>query len=383
MAFLNMKSILIVLTIIYYSLAVVAQIPVKLKATITLNGEIGDLGFSPDNSTLATTVEEKTEIRLWETNNGLLKANFSGNDDPFRRNPLEGLSYPSHFKVGASYFSFSPDGRFLAVAAMLGREVRVWRLDSGERYITIGPVNDMQQLEFSPDSKLLAMAAGEQGLRILDVSPRKLLDIQYNLRRVKTVFAARFIENGQVLMIGIESLDKRNTGMYYFEWKTGKLKAMVSRPIPLRPYEISLDGRRSAILNDNNELEITDPLADSPVITIRGFKAKVWDLEFSNDGRTVAIQCEDNSLKLWDTKSGILQSTIGVTEKVRILFSTKDNLVLTAGPSGLKLWDTKTGKLQESLGDSFLPVAFSYDGKLLATAGKKRTVLVWEVPNGE
>jgi WD40 repeat protein len=374
------KSILFCLILITCSPPTVfPQSKIQLRTTINLKGELSDVGFNIDGTLLATTSGGKAEVTLWDVKTGMLKAKLSGNDDPFYKG-LQGYSYPTRFTTGPNYSRFSSDGRFLAVAARMAREVRVWDLEKGKRHFTLTSLNDMQGLEFSPDGRILALAAGFQGLQLLDLNAGKILSPRYDLKRVNSVYDVAFIQGGEIIMVGIDSGEKGKTGLYFFEVDTGKLRAMI--PTSREGHSVSAlsqDGRKLALYRDNN-IEVSDPLTHRPLATIKGIKGKIFNLDFSWDGKTIAAQADDNALQLWDAESGALKATISVSEKVSFRFSPRGNLILTAGASGVKIWSGITGEFQQTLSEAFLPLTFCADGTLLVTAGKQRTALLWEIP---
>jgi WD40 repeat protein len=64
-----------------------------------------------------------------------------------------------------------------------------------------------------------------------------------------------------------------------------------------------------------------------------------------------------------------------------VAFSPDGKRLATAGRHGLTVWDTATGREEHKFPEGSRPV-FSPDGKRLAAIGTERTILVWEVASG-
>ena len=123
-------------------------------------------------------------------------------------------------------------------------------------------------------------------------------------------------------------------------------------------------------------------------------KEPVFAAAFSPDGKLLATAGRDGLVKLWDPATGKERLTFkGHTSYVNCVAFSPDGKVVASGqgqrfvPGEVKLWDPTTGKELASLeakkgggahADAVTAVAFSPDGKTLATAGTDGLVRLWD-----
>ena len=112
---------------------------------------------------------------------------------------------------------------------------------------------------------------------------------------------------------------------------------------------------------------------------------KIRFLAYSPDGKTVALACEENTVKLWDVAGGKVKSTWTAHEGSiwHVAYSPDGKTLASAGSESakdesVKLWDPVTGKQKALLKEQREPLAFSRDSKILATAAFGKVVL-WDV----
>jgi serine/threonine protein kinase len=122
--------------------------------------------------------------------------------------------------------------------------------------------------------------------------------------------------------------------------------------------------------------------------TINGHSDWVFTVAFSPDGEMLASGSFDNTIKLWEIKTGNLIKTLeGHTYWVNSVAFSPDGEILASGSWDwtIKLWDIKTGKLLKTLKghtDAVNSVAFSPDGDILASGSEDNTIKLWEIKTG-
>src|SRR5262249_54428654 len=129
--------------------------------------------------------------------------------------------------------------------------------------------------------------------------------------------------------------------------------------------------------------------------TLQGHTSSVHSVAFSPDGKTLASGSGDETIKLWDVATGKEQATIKGHSDVDSVAISPEEGTLAAGSGGVvggvisgevKLWDVATDKERATLKGhtgSVNSVAFSPDGKTLASGDSVGTIKLWDVATGE
>ena len=371
-------------------------------------GSASVVAFSPDSKTLASGHGEA--IRLWDVANGTTRATLRGPNG------------------GVMALSFSRDGTL--ASAQDDGTVKLWDMSAGQEQGTFtGHRGGVDSVAFSPDGKTLATGGGDSTVKLWDVSTRKE---RYAVKSKsenqpdtvhcvawspdgKTLFSAsddRTIKlwdtaSGKeasslkghtfpIVSVAISPDGKTLASGAIFEktvrlWDvpTGKEKEGLKHVFPVRYFAWSPDGKTLASASmgtvtfwdvaKGTEKFVHKPPRDSPT---RDSDAVVW----SPDGKTLAVLSSNwGTVQFWDGETGKEKHGVGGDHRdnLRCMAFSRDSKRLAVGGSKvIWLWNLETDEEPTKLfgpGPYVRSVAFSPDGKILASGGVGDSVLLWDV----
>ena len=316
------------------------------------------LVFSPGGQSLAAV--NRYRIMLWQADSG---------------KPLQATQEPTS---GVSLMAYSPDGKKLAVAYG-DNEVRLW--DTKKRQgLSRGQAGDIQQgrivsLWLGPKDRMLAVTIDPANLRLWEVGRKKELG-----RLPQGWWGAAIAQEGAAVIIPIPE------GLALWDPARGDILRKFIDKHPPRSFALSANGKFLA--SGGNGISIWDLRFATPLSRFGEEKGRTGYVAFSPEGRTVLSQYENsfpNRLFLWEAATGkvrlFLQGQIHVTTNA---FSPDGRFLAVPGDFevGIRVWDLMNGKLVLRLAghrDRVTALAFSPDGKTLASGGEDTTVLFWDM----
>ncbi len=355
------------------------------------------------------------------------------------------ILYPAQWEY-ASRMALSPDGTLLAIGGSYsesGRTVagiELWRLTDNTLLHTLSEDYHVFALAFSPDGRLLASSSYDPAVKLWDVVSGQL--VQRLEGHIDEVQMVAFSPDGQYLASGGGSEDR---SLRLWHVPSGQLIHVLTEHTSSVPSVAfsgdsallasaggdsvrvwratagervhALNGWRIAAFSPDNRLVASAGKEDGVVSLWRvsdGAEVNSWKahdrwlaaLAFTPDGAMLATAGSDvdpltytrfGAVKFWRVSDGALQQVLVTPlERVQSLALSPDGRLVVSGGS---YWDTNTNETRVVVYVWHLPdgavrytltghqysvrgIAFSPDGRLLATADGAGTVRLWRADDG-
>jgi WD40 repeat protein len=151
----------------------------------------------------------------------------------------------------------------------------------------------------------------------------------------------------------------------------------------------SPDGKILASGSRDNTIKLWDVKTGKVIKTLNQDSISILSISFSPDGKTLASGSSDKAIKLWNVATGKEIKTLnGHSNTVRSVSFSPDGKTLASGSDDktIKLWNVTTGKEIKTLNghsDLIYSVSFSPDGKTLASGSEDKIIKLWNVATGK
>ncbi|KAJ5216310.1 uncharacterized protein N7498_002717 [Penicillium cinerascens] len=385
-----------------------------LKQTLETHlGAVTSVKFSPDSKLVVAG--NGRMVQFWDTATGSLQRILEGHPDIVKTD-----------EYGRGRFNtvaYSSDDQIIATGHMDGT-IKIWDSARGLQHTLKGHLSHMRSVKFSPDNKLVASGSADRTVKLWDAASGTL---QQTLECESPVLGFSFSPNGKQLAVCVyktfqiwdiatgtlqhtihEDLSYVDCVAFSPDWKrlasafrgiakvrditTGtELQALTGHGNYLYSLAFSPDGKLLESGSWSGLIHLWEITTRNfpPAAEIERHLEPVVCVTVSPNGKLVAsYSSDDETTKLWDAVSGTIQHSLeGHSNRVRAVAFSPDGKMVATGSADhkVKFWDTTTGILQHTLEVNIGPiesVAFSSDSRLLAAGTIDGTISTWATFDG-
>jgi WD40 repeat protein/serine/threonine protein kinase len=343
-------------------------------------GEVTTAAYSPDGAWVASGGTDRT-VRVWGASDRQEVSVLHGytgfvRDVAFTANGRQVISVSAYFGIFG-----------IAYAGVGDNTVRIWEALPGAGLPVLrGHDKYVYPVAYSPDGRWIASGSWDHTLCLWDAHTGELCA---TLPHPGVVRALAFGPDSSWLV----SAPDLAGHLQIWDVATGRRRQQIKAPGPIVvAIAVSPDGSRIAAVERAGTVSVVETASGREVAAwqIDGSWSEKKPLAYSSDGRWLACMGEDkDNIDIWDAQTHQrITQLVGHTRPVYFVAFSSDGRRLASGGNDrtVRVWDVATWECVAVLRghtDEVFAAAFHPDGTRLASAGRDRAIWLWDLTTGQ
>lgn len=347
----------------------------KCLKTIDRPNNLSNLLINIDGNKAISAIWEDV-IHIWDFQTGELLKTLEGHTDC------------------VISISITPDGK-RAVSCSYDKTLRVWNLETGKC------LNMLEccayAVAITPDGKKAIIIDQDGCLRLLNLKKGKCLkNIEpwklFKIRPMPRLFSCEVKLSLDITPDGKKAISGNGTYdvsefLLYWNLVNGEVQKLEGHSNKVNVVVFTPDGKKAVSGSYDNTLILWDLKTGKNKLIFKGHINSVEAVDITPDGKKAVSGSLDKTLRVWDLETGKCLKILRHTYPINYVSITSNGKTIISGGQNdkeVQKWDLETGKCLKTInGPGYLnSVVISSDGKMAISRNMGQILILWNFQTG-